>query len=393
MAFSVSSLSDYTREFMQPLVLKSHFGAKTQSLIQAGGIVMTGVKSSEKIPLLDTDVVFQAGGTCGFSSSGTTTFSDRTVTVGKIKINESLCPKTLEAKATQKLLANGSRPDSISFEAEYANIKAELVAEALETAIWQGDTASGTANLARFDGLLKLIDAVATSTANTNAFTGTGTITSTTGAATVAGTSTLFTTEVAVGDKIYGVVAGVYTLIGTVLSIQSATGLTLTANGAVAVTGQAYKVVQAAGYHFSSPITSITTSNAMSVIDGIWMSFPARLKNRADARIFCGWDVYEKYVKQLRDANLFHYTADTAGGELTIPGTQYKLTAVHGLNSTNRVIGVRLSNLALAVDLENEEEKFEIFYAKEADEVRYVNEFKEGVNFALPADVVQFKLV
>jgi hypothetical protein len=40
----------------------------------------------------------------------------------------------------------------------------------------------------------------------------------------------------------------------------------------------------------------------------------------------------------------------------------------------------------------NEEEKFEIFYAKEADQVRFVSEFKMGVNFAFPDEMVKFIL-
>jgi hypothetical protein len=53
---------------------------------------------------------------------------------------------------------------------------------------------------------------------------------------------------------------------------------------------------------------------------------------------------------------------------------------------------MRLSNLFLGTDLLNEEEKFEIFYAKEADQVRFVSEFKMGVNIAFPDEVVKFIL-
>jgi hypothetical protein len=46
----------------------------------------------------------------------------------------------------------------------------------------------------------------------------------------------------------------------------------------------------------------------------------------------------------------------------------------------------------IGTDLLNEEERFEVFYAKESDEVRYVCEFKMGVNFAFPDEWVEFKL-
>jgi hypothetical protein len=46
----------------------------------------------------------------------------------------------------------------------------------------------------------------------------------------------------------------------------------------------------------------------------------------------------------------------------------------------------------MGVDLMNEEEKFEIFYAKEADEVRFMAAFKAGVQVAFPSQVANFEL-
>jgi hypothetical protein len=92
------------------------------------------------------------------TSSGTTTITQRTLTVGKIKVQESICPKTFEAKYTQKALREGSSYDYMAYAEEYSAQKVQRIGAALETAIWQGDTASGTANLARFDGLIKIID-------------------------------------------------------------------------------------------------------------------------------------------------------------------------------------------------------------------------------------------
>jgi hypothetical protein len=90
---------------------------------------------------------------------------------------------------------------------------------------------------------------------------------------------------------------------------------------------------------------------------------------------------------------MFHYTVDVkADNEFVLPGTTIKVIAVQGLNGTNDILAGRLSNLFLGTDLLNEEEKFEIFYAKEADQVRFVSEFKMGVNFAFPDELVKFFL-
>lgn len=318
MSFDVSTLANYTKENEQLLVTSSIFDAKTQEKIQAQGNVMTGVKSSEQINRIDTDAVFQAGGTCGFNASGTTAITQRAVTVGKIKVNEALCPKALESKYTQKALQIGSKYEKIPFEQEYSEKKAARIAAQIETALWQGDTASGDANLNKFDGLIKLIDAA--------------------------------TNEIL-------------------------------SNTAVFTTGGPILIA-----------TGITQANVIDVVDGVFKALPMSILNKPDTEIVCGWDTFRLYVLALREKNLFHYDAANKDGELVIPGTNIKLVALNGLNGTSRVFGLRWSNVFMGVDMLNEEEKFEIFFAKEADEVRFVAEWKNGVNVAFPDEIVSFKL-
>jgi hypothetical protein len=316
MGFNVSALANYTEENAALLVTSSVLGAKTATLIKSAGNVMVGVKSSETINIMDTDAIFQSGGSCGFTASGSTTFTQRTVTVGKIKVNEALCPKDLEAKYLQKALPTGSMYDSVPFEQEFADKKAKTIAAQLETSLWQGDTDSVNVNLNKFDGLVKLIGAAS------------------------------------------GVVA---------------------ANASTYISG--------------APLSSITAANVISIFDGVYAAIPAKVVAADDMTIFCGQDLFRTYTIALKNANSFHYSVDAkADGEFVLPGTMIKVIAVAGLNGTNKVYATRLSNLFIGTDLLNEEEKFEIFYAKEADQVRFVSEFKMGVNFAFPDEMVKFVL-
>jgi len=316
MAFNVSALADYTEQNEALLVTSSVLGAKTASLIKSAGNVMIGVKSSETINIMDTDAVFQAGGSCGFNASGSTSFTQRTVTVGKIKVNEALCPKDLEAKYLQKALPTGSMYDSIPFEQEFSEKKAARIAAQLEVALWQGDTASANVNLNKFDGLIKLV----------------------------------------------GAAAGV-----------------IDANVSAFISG--------------APLASITAANVVSIFDGVYRAIPATIVSSDDVVIVCGMDTFRTYTIALKNSNLFHYSIDVkADNEFVLPGTTIKVVALQGLNGTNDVFAMRLSNLFLGTDLLNEEEKFEIFYAKEADQVRFVSEFKMGVNFAFPDEIVKFIL-
>ena len=313
MSFSISTLSNYTKENEAQLVTSSVLGAKTAALIKSAGNVMVGVKSAETINIMDTDAFFQAGGTCGWNASGTTTFTQRTVTVGKIKVQEALCPKALEAKYLQKALPTGSQYDSIPFEQDYSDKKAKTIASQLETAIWNGDTTSANGNLNKFDGFIKLI-------------------------------------------------------------------------------GAASGVVDAnvSGFISGAPLSSITAANVVSLFDGVYKAIPAKVVAADDMVIVCGQDTFRTYTIALKNANMFQYSIDVkADAEFVLPGTSIKVVALQGLNGTNDVYAMRLSNLFLGTDLLNEEEKFEIFFAKEADEVRFAAEFKMGVNVAFPDEIVK----
>ena len=311
MAFDVSALANYTKENQALLVTSSVLGSKTASLIKDQGNVMVGVKSAETINIMDTDAIFQSGSSCGFNASGTTTFTQRTVTVGKIKVNESLCPKDLEAKYLQKALPEGSRYDSIAFAADYTDKKAARIAAQLETAIWQGATGSANVNLNKFQGLVTLIGTSAVEANNTT--------------------------------------------------------------------------------YYGTPATSITTANVVAIVDALYRAIPATVVAKDDMTIFLGQDVFRTYTIALKNANMFNYAFDgKADSEFFLPGTPIKVVATPGLNGTNKLYAIRLSNLFLGTDLLNEEERFELFYAKEADQVRFVSEFKIGVNVAFLDEIASF---
>lgn len=159
MAFNVSGLTNYTKEESLTLLTKAMFTSKTASLLSAAGQVLPGIKSAEILPLLSSDVFFQAD-SCSYQSSGTTTISQRTLTVGKVKVQETLCPKDLETKYTQKALNAGEAIDMGVFTDQIGNEKAGDIAEAIETAIWQGDLASANPNLNKWDGFLTILTAL-----------------------------------------------------------------------------------------------------------------------------------------------------------------------------------------------------------------------------------------
>lgn len=194
MALSFSGLSAYTKQNVKPLLTSAVLGATTQKMILDNGIVLTGVKGPTQIPLMDTDAFFQVDG-CGYSPSGTTTFSGRTLNPGKIRLEETICPKDLEAYFTMEALRAGSTYEdfgSADFAAAYLAKKNARIAAQLETALWQGSTASATANLNKFDGLSTLINAGSPVDANVSAYTGVATITTVTQSNVIAATEGIY---------------------------------------------------------------------------------------------------------------------------------------------------------------------------------------------------------
>jgi hypothetical protein len=324
MAFLVTGLTAYTEQNEQQLVTASLFEARTQQLILSEGNVMTGVKSSQTVNRMDTDVFFQDDSSCGFAASGTTEFTQRTLTVGKVKTQEILCPKDLEAYYLQKALPAGSNYDSMIFAQEYTGRKAGKIAEALEVALW---TATGS-GYGGTNGLL---------------------------------------------NKFKGVKQ----------LVADATSTVVNAN----VTGF---------YGAGAPITGIdTAAKAKAAVLAVIKALPAGIKGKTDVRIFVGWDTYDLLIQAYIDANLYHYNPgsdnNNPNAEFIVPGTSYKVIPVHGLTATNDIYAFRMSNIFIGVDLQGEEDNFEMWYSQDDRNVKFSASFKIGVQFAFMDEVVKFE--
>jgi hypothetical protein len=137
-----------------------------------------------------------------------------------------------------------------------------------------------------------------------------------------------------------------------------------------------------------------TASNAIKLLNTFETYLPADIKGYDDVVIFCGIDVFTAVKQGLVAENYFNisYLNGVENYELTLPGSNIKLIGVNGLNGTYDLYAGRLAHFIFGTDLLNEEERFEIFYAKEADEVRFVCEFKAGVQIAFPDQCARFMM-
>jgi hypothetical protein len=156
MAYNFGNLNAYTDQERLPLITKAVFSARSAALFTK----QVGIKFAAALNLMDTDALIQGGDTCGYESSGTTAFTQRNITVGRMKVQETLCPRSLEQYWMQTQLTAGSTYDGVPFEQAFSEQKALRIAEALENAIWKGN--------AYFSGVNQLLNAASGSTISGN---------------------------------------------------------------------------------------------------------------------------------------------------------------------------------------------------------------------------------
>jgi hypothetical protein len=154
MSFDLTGLAAYTDEHAIDLIKRSTLRGRTLDLIQ----IQPGIKSSAEINILDSDLVLQAGA-CGFGASGSTTLTQRTIAVDKVKINEAYCLDDLESFYVQKLMRPGSYNEDNPIEQIWAEEKAEKIQAVVEDIIWKGDKVGGSGNLALSNGFLQIFGA------------------------------------------------------------------------------------------------------------------------------------------------------------------------------------------------------------------------------------------
>lgn len=129
--FNLAGLSTYTDQVGGMLLMEAVVKAKTAQL----GYVVSGIKGSQSLNLLSSTLQVQPG-SCGWNSSGSTTFTQRDITVCSYKVNEALCPADLNTFYLGQFLNAGSYNETVPFEEQIAKLKVEQIQAYIETELW-----------------------------------------------------------------------------------------------------------------------------------------------------------------------------------------------------------------------------------------------------------------
>ena len=291
-SFDLSSLQTYTDQVGGLLLSQAIVKTRTAEL----AYVQSGVKGTQSINLLSSNLVVQDG-SCGWSNSGSTIFTQRQITVCDKKVNESLCPRDLNNYWAGQFLNAGSYNEEVPFAEAIADLKTKQIAKYVEQQLWQSTTGTSC-----FDGFSTLIS--------------TGT-----------------------------------------------TGVVV-ASGSVA----------------------ITSSNALAEVDKMVIACPNEVADRDDLIVWMSMANFRKYLINYRTSNYFSFTPEASemmNYVVLHPGTNIKVTGIDAITGDSMYMGPAEYTI-VGVDLMSDEERLDMFYSRDFDEVRVRCNFKLGAQIAFP---------
>lgn len=118
-----------------------------------------------------------------------------------------------------------------------------------------------------------------------------------------------------------------------------------------------------------------------------YQAIPAKILDKA--AIFMGVDNFRDLVLELTAKNLYHYSPEVDGSmEIVLPGTSTKVYGVAGLNGQKAIVAGNPENIYYGVDMEGDEEKFDLWYSQDNQEFRLAINFNAGVQVAFPDEIV-----
>lgn len=134
-------------------------------------------------------------------------------------------------------------------------------------------------------------------------------------------------------------------------------------------------------------VEATADASAFTAIKNVYMAIPEEVLDKA--AIFVGADTYRKFIQEMVEKNLYHYSADGVDQEIYFPGTNNKVVAVNGLNGTKKIVAADPENLFVGVDMVDDAEKFSFFYSRDNDEFRLNIQYNLGAQIAFPDQVVK----
>lgn len=133
---NVDAIVGYVDKQRVPLIGKSVLGAKAPQYFN----LMTGVKGTTALNLINADPTLQCGNACGFNSENDTTFTQRQMEAIPFKVNMTFCDKNLLDTWANYEVKVAAGIKNLPFEEEWTGQIVAKVQDQLEKFIWAGGT-------------------------------------------------------------------------------------------------------------------------------------------------------------------------------------------------------------------------------------------------------------
>ena len=118
--------------------------------------VQTGVTAEQPIIRLDSTITLADASNCGFTATGSDTFTNRLLSPKFLKVNKEFCPKTLLKTWAHSEVKMNALGQEMPFEELLISNNINELAKVNERLIWEGDTTSGEGNMLLMDGIITI---------------------------------------------------------------------------------------------------------------------------------------------------------------------------------------------------------------------------------------------
>ena len=127
-----------------------------------------------------------------------------------------------------------------------------------------------------------------------------------------------------------------------------------------------------------------TFTTAYDAILGVYNALPEEVLEQG-AEIYVSPAAFREFMQTMVSKNYFNYNpGNQEFGEFLLPGSDAKIVRTQGLSGTKVVVGTFAKNLVYGCDMENDEEKFDIWFSQDNRTWRVAVEWNSGVQIAFP---------
>lgn len=157
--YTISGLDNRLKTYLETngveVLTKALFNSESAKYFQ----VQTGVTVEQPIIKLDSTITLADASTCGFTATGSDTFTNRLLSPKFLKVNKEFCPKTLLKTWAHSEVRMNALGQEMPFEELLISNNINELAKVNERLIWEGDTTSGSGNMLLMDGIITIAKA------------------------------------------------------------------------------------------------------------------------------------------------------------------------------------------------------------------------------------------